>query len=129
MDERWEAMKFNSEEFTKWLHSLVDEHPDSFFLIAVPVEEEIPYEAYDMDKTVHFRHVCPHHNMHGTLDIELELDGHHVIMRGYQNGQRAPGFDSEWPVVQRLANDDDALRFYLRARRGFVVQDFEIVDT
>lgn len=128
MDERWEAMRLGSEEFHRWLDSLIQDDPDAMFLIAVPVEEDLPYEAHDMDKTVRFRHECPHHNMHGTQDIELEVDGHHVIMRGWTNGQREVGLDGEWPVVQRCGNDDDALRFYLRVRRGFVAHNFKIVD-
>lgn len=119
------------EGLINWLRSMTSEHPDSeFFIVAVPFEdEEIPHEAYDMDKAVHFRHQCPHYNLHGTRDVELELDGHHVLMRAYHNGERMIGLDGEWPVVQRLADDDDALRFYLRVRRGFVAQDYEIVDT
>jgi hypothetical protein len=116
------------EGFIEWLNALSNDHPDSFFVVAIPVEDEIPYEAYDMDKRVHFKRQCPHHNMHGTRDVELELDGHHVLMRAYLNGTRMIGPDGEWPVVQRLANDEAALRFYLRIRRGFVAQDFEIVD-
>jgi hypothetical protein len=106
---------FNGDEFIVFVLKMVD-------------DEEIPHEAYDMDKSVHFRHVCPHNNMHGTVDVELELDGHHLVMRGWTNGQRELGIDDEWPVVQRCGSDDDALRFYLRVRRGFVAHNFEIVD-
>lgn len=129
MDERWKAMRLGSEEFQQWMNAMIQENPEGFFFAAMPVEdEELPYEAHDMDKHVHFRFVCPHHNMHGTQDIELQVDGHHVIMRGYINGQREVGLDGEWPVVQRCASDDDALRFYLRVRRGFVAHHYEIID-
>lgn len=115
-------MEMSGEEFANWVRT----HPGVF--VVFEDDEEIPYEAHDMDKTVHFRHQCPHHNMHGTLDVEMELHGHHVVMKGYHNGEKIPGDDGGWPIVQRLGSDDDALRFYLRARRGFVGHNFEIVD-
>jgi hypothetical protein len=130
MDEFDGMIEMNGQQFVEWLHSMAEQYPDKVFLVKMETEddESIPHEAYDMDRSVHFRRHCPHHNMHGTHDVELELDGHHVIMRGYLNGERLPGLDGEWPVVQRCTDNDDAMRLYLRARHAFVDHNFEIVD-
>jgi len=125
-----EMMGMDEDEFIEWLRSMIRDG-DVFMVVMGgddDDDDEIPYEAHDMDKKVHFRRACPHHNMHGTRDVEVELDGHHVVMRGYHNGQRMLGEDGEWPVVQRLDSDDDALRLYLHARKKFVENKFEIVD-
>lgn len=120
----------NGEEYVEWLKSLVELYPDNIIVVVHENkdEDEIPYEAHDMDKSVHYRYQCPHHNLHGTHDVELELDGHHVVMRGYINGERNPMPDGTWPFVHRCESDDEALRVYLRARQSFVDNDFEIVD-
>jgi hypothetical protein len=130
-------IEMGGEEFGEWLRSLIENNPDFIVVVAAPMDtdffdfdpdSEIPHEAYDMDKRIHFRRRCPHHNMHGTRDVELELHGHDVVLRAFHNGQRMPGQDGEWPVVQRCDNDADAMRLYLHARKGFVNHDFEIVD-
>src|ERR1035438_3940116 len=115
-----EMMEFSGEELIEWLRSMIRDNPDSFFVVAMDndlmefdADGDIPHEAYDMDKRVHFRRQCPHNNMHGTRDIELELHGHDVVLRAFHNGQRLPGMDGDWPVVQRCDSDDDAMRLYL----------------
>lgn len=128
MEEFDGMIEMNGQEFAQWLRTFAEKNPDSVFVIKMETNDEIPHEAYDMDKKIHFRRQCPHHNLHGTRDVELELHGRDVVMRGWHNGEKMHGLDGEWPVVQRCLDDDDALRLYLHARQGFVINEFEIVD-